>query len=113
MSHGSCRQVQEITGQGRAVLEPSVHSWPHTKNGRHYWQPRVLDMTGRGERIWTSDLSVPNRAHYQAVLRPVEKTKRDILAGYFHRGQVGLLKTCGQKWLSSLHRKCPMADAHF
>ena len=26
---------------------------------------------GRGERIRTSDLSVPNRAHYQAVLRPV------------------------------------------
>ena len=25
---------------------------------------------GRGERIRTSDLSVPNRAHYQAVLRP-------------------------------------------
>ena len=27
---------------------------------------------GRGERIRTSDLSVPNRAHYQAVLRPEE-----------------------------------------
>ena len=27
-------------------------------------------MFGRGERIRTSDLSVPNRAHYQAVLRP-------------------------------------------
>jgi hypothetical protein len=27
-------------------------------------------MNGRGERIRTSDLSVPNRAHYQAVLRP-------------------------------------------
>ncbi len=26
--------------------------------------------SGRGERIRTSDLSVPNRAHYQAVLRP-------------------------------------------
>ena len=29
-------------------------------------------MVGRGERIRTSDLSVPNRAHYQAVLRPEE-----------------------------------------
>ena len=27
-------------------------------------------MNGRGERIRTSDLSVPNRAHYQAVLLP-------------------------------------------
>lgn len=27
-------------------------------------------MIGRGEMIRTSDLSVPNRAHYQAVLRP-------------------------------------------
>ena len=27
-------------------------------------------ISGRGERIRTSDLSVPNRAHYQAVLRP-------------------------------------------
>ena len=37
----------------------------------------VLDIEnykiiGRGERIRTSDLSVPNRAHYQAVLRPEE-----------------------------------------
>ena len=30
----------------------------------------IIDATGRGERIRTSDLSVPNRAHYQAVLRP-------------------------------------------
>jgi hypothetical protein len=29
-------------------------------------------MNGRGERIRTSDLSVPNRAHYQAVLRPAK-----------------------------------------
>ena len=29
-----------------------------------------FDLNGRGERIRTSDLSVPNRAHYQAVLRP-------------------------------------------
>ena len=28
------------------------------------------EVIGRGERIRTSDLSVPNRAHYQAVLRP-------------------------------------------
>jgi hypothetical protein len=30
----------------------------------------IFDLYGRGERIRTSDLSVPNRAHYQAVLRP-------------------------------------------
>jgi hypothetical protein len=32
------------------------------------WEGRTA--FGRGERIRTSDLSVPNRAHYQAVLRP-------------------------------------------
>ena len=31
---------------------------------------RRFNLPGRGERIRTSDLSVPNRAHYQAVLRP-------------------------------------------
>ena len=31
-----------------------------------------MSVIGRGERIRTSDLSVPNRAHYQAVLRPEE-----------------------------------------
>ena len=38
---------------------------------------------GRGERIRTSDLSVPNRAHYQAVLRPdeVRHSKRRVRAG--------------------------------
>ena len=30
----------------------------------------IAEVFGRGERIRTSDLSVPNRAHYQAVLRP-------------------------------------------
>ena len=33
---------------------------------------KLLKIIGRGERIRTSDLSVPNRAHYQAVLRPEE-----------------------------------------
>ena len=32
-----------------------------------------LRSNSRGERIRTSDLSVPNRAHYQAVLRPVKQ----------------------------------------
>ena len=30
----------------------------------------MLDLTGRGERIRTSDLTVPNRALYQAEPRP-------------------------------------------
>ena len=32
--------------------------------------PYVLELIGRGERIRTSDLSVPNRALYQAEPRP-------------------------------------------
>jgi len=35
------------------------------------------DSNGRGERIRTSDLSVPNRAHYQAVLRPANPASSD------------------------------------
>src|ERR1043165_4532817 len=45
---------------------------------------------GRGERIRTSDLSVPNRAHYQAVLRPVSfliANGRAILASASAKGQ--------------------------
>ena len=32
----------------------------------------MLDFNGRGERIRTSDLTVPNRALYQAEPRPDE-----------------------------------------
>ena len=31
---------------------------------------RSMDLTGRGERVRTSDLSVPNAARYQTALRP-------------------------------------------
>ena len=41
--------------------------------------PQVVYSENRGERIRTSDLSVPNRAHYQAVLRP------DTIADYTRR----------------------------
>src|ERR1041385_2325777 len=46
------------------------------------WRP-FIDASGRGERIRTSDLSVPNRAHYQAVLRPeeVRHSKRRVRDG--------------------------------
>ena len=55
---------------------------------------------GRGERIRTSDLSVPNRAHYQAVLRPENRNqcfdrpnlKGAILAGALRRGQDSLMQ---------------------
>ena len=39
------------------------------ENGDHW----IIRECGRGERIRTSDLSVPNRAHYQAVLRPAKR----------------------------------------
>src|SRR5580765_2273462 len=57
----------------------------------------LCDKTGRGERIRTSDLSVPNRAHYQAVLRPVSlltASGRDILASARAKGQ-GTKEICG------------------
>ena len=39
---------------------------------------RLLMINGRGERIRTSDLSVPNRAHYQAVLRPETRLRAEV-----------------------------------
>ena len=39
-------------------------------NGKKAKPNQPTKMIGRGEMIRTSDLSVPNRAHYQAVLRP-------------------------------------------
>ena len=46
-------------------------------------------MDGRGERIRTSDLSVPNRAHYQAVLRPeiTENFKKPLPQGQHSKSQ--------------------------
>ena len=61
------------------------------KYGRQRWQPSTIDLIGRGERIRTSDLSVPNRAHYQAVLRPelitAEKADKHSIGGQTN-GQV-------------------------
>ena len=62
---------------------------------------------GRGERIRTSDLSVPNRAHYQAVLRPVffEKClvgRPAILATAGSAGQGEQIITRGIKRLSPM-----------
>jgi hypothetical protein len=39
-------------------------------------------LIGRGEMIRTSDLSVPNRAHYRAVLRPEKNLMRFIQETY-------------------------------
>jgi hypothetical protein len=39
----------------------------------------MLDLTGRGERIRTSDLTVPNRALYQAEPRPVRQNASWII----------------------------------
>src|SRR2546429_6247823 len=67
--------------------------------------------SGRGERIRTSDLSVPNRAHYQAVLRPefydtsrFKKKRRYILASAGISGQVS------QEFMRSFQRTVSVAD---
>ena len=38
----------------------------------------VLNMYGRGERIWTSDILLPKQARYQAALRP------EMVFAHFH-----------------------------
>ncbi len=50
---------------------PSQNTTGHSYEGSFSFT--LLRLIGRGERIRTSDLSVPNRAHYQAVLRPDER----------------------------------------
>ena len=44
----------------------------------------LMKYGGRGERIRTSDLSVPNRAHYQAVLRPELVSLRRVIGIAFY-----------------------------
>jgi hypothetical protein len=47
--------------------------WTRAKKKLPSWQPEVIvliEVFGRGERIRTSDLTVPNRALYQAEPRP-------------------------------------------
>src|SRR5256714_1521752 len=51
------------------LLERHSQAAAKTKPAMHV-SGRRFNLAGRGERIRTSDLSVPNRAHYQAVLRP-------------------------------------------
>ncbi len=41
----------------------------------------MLDLIGRGERIRTSDLTVPNRALYQAEPRPDISPKCLLIIG--------------------------------
>ena len=64
---------------------------------------KVVNVNGRGERIRTSDLSVPNRAHYQAVLRPelmtAEKADEHSIDG----------QTSGQVQPSSDFKNCRIA----
>ena len=49
-------------------------NWPRKENAAAEDDSRnlflLLDLNGRGERIRTSDLTVPNRALYQAEPRP-------------------------------------------
>ena len=52
----------------------------------------VLETIGRGERIRTSDLSVPNRAHYQAVLRPELTSVKQT--NWHSRGRLSKRSSC-------------------
>ena len=57
---------------GLSVWAGLGHKQCHKRKGHSRGWPFLYfaECFGRGERIRTSDLSVPNRAHYQAVLRP-------------------------------------------
>ncbi len=64
------RYIRAVQLQREVRPEQFVHKLAQMKYGRQCWRPYVVDMNGRGERIRTSDLSVPNRALYQAEPRP-------------------------------------------
>ena len=57
-------------------------------------------LNGRGERIRTSDLTVPNRALYQTEPRPAN---RNMSVGH-PRGEVKERSTCIAVGLDNLHR---------
>ena len=78
-----------------------------------------VEVAGRGERIRTSDLSVPNRAHYQAVLRP--EITDDFKETSCRRGCILRVKVNGVKRTTFQSAKfphqsnclCPVADPVF
>jgi hypothetical protein len=72
------------------VLRKLSTNWPQKRNGRQRWQPSTFEFSGRGERIRTSDLSVPNRALYQAEPRP-DKCRQVILWEHHESVKPGLL----------------------
>ena len=72
---------------------------------------------GRGERIRTSDLSVPNRAHYQAVLRP--EITEDFNESLYRRGCIlrvmvnGVKRTTFQSAETPSSKQLPLPDDLF
>ena len=42
-----------------------------------------VESSGRGERVRTSDLSVPNAARYQTALRPAVPIRKYLPASFF------------------------------
>jgi len=52
-------------------IEPSYEAWEATALPLSYIRLKgFLRMTGRGERIRTSDILLPKQARYRAALRP-------------------------------------------
>ncbi len=68
--HWKCRRA--LTGLARpARLELTTPGLEGRCSIRlSYGRPSILATTGRGERIRTSDILVPNQARYRAALHP-------------------------------------------
>ena len=59
--------IRAVQLQRNVRSQSLVKNLPHKRYGRQCWQPQVVDMNGRGERIRTSDLSVPNLGYGKNV----------------------------------------------
>ena len=74
MGHRDMKTTERYIRANRLTQEvvfQRVHKLA-TKQERPPLTVAVVDFNGRGERIRTSDLTVPNRALYQAEPRPDE-----------------------------------------
>ena len=67
---GGFLQIVTLTNAGNFVNQKICPQNGHADEGLTTYVVDDFELTGRGERIRTSDLTVPNRALYQAEPRP-------------------------------------------
>jgi hypothetical protein len=95
----------EVRHAGRMPVHHWLEACPPGTQKRLPMQPLCFLRNGRGERIRTSDLTVPNRALYQAEPRP------DLTIGMITRQTEQRAKSEGQRARSKLSVSSEAASA--